>query len=73
MGDFRKKILQTDFKGKHFSQENTWGKNSYTEEKKSFVMYNSGKKKILTPVYVREKNSITRGLGNKLLPKANHS
>ena len=47
MGDFRKKILQTDFKGKHFSQENTWGKNSYTEEKKSFVMYNSGKKKFL--------------------------
>ena len=35
-------------------------------------MYNSGKKN-LTPVYVREKNSITRGLENKLLPKANHS
>ena len=33
-GWFQKKnILQTDFKGKHFSQENTWGKNSHTEKK----------------------------------------
>ena len=36
------------------------------------MVYNSGKKN-LTPVYVREKNDITRGLEKKFLPKANHS
>ena len=32
MGDFRKNIVKTDFKGKKFLQGNTWRKNSCTEE-----------------------------------------
>lgn len=50
MGDFRKKILQTDFQGKKLLQGNTWVKKYPTLKKK------------VTPLYVREK-SITRGLG----------
>ena len=67
MGDFRKKISC-----KPISKKNISRMKIPTLKKKSFMVYNSGKKN-LTPVYVREKNDITRGLEKKFLPKANHS
>ena len=59
-----KNILQTDFKGKIILQGTIWEKNFSNEKKKSLMAYNAGKKN-LTPLYVREKNSISRGLGEK--------
>ena len=59
-----KNILQTDFKGKIILQGTIWEKNFSDEKKKSLMAYNAGKKN-LTPLYVREKNSISRGLGEK--------
>ena len=59
-----KNILQTDFKGKIILQGTIWEKNFRDEKKKSLMAYNAGKKN-LTPLYVREKNSISRGLGEK--------
>ena len=67
MGDFRKKISC-----KPISKKNISRMKIPTLKKKTFMVYNSGKKN-LTPVYVREKNDITRGLEKKFLPKANHS
>ena len=64
MGDFRKKILQTDFKGKIIMQGTIWEKKFSNEKNPSLVAYNAGKKNLIW-VYVREKNSISRGLGEK--------
>ena len=60
-----KNILQTDFKGKIIILQGTiWEKNFSNEKKISAMVYNAGKKN-LTRLYVREKNSISRGLGEK--------
>lgn len=60
MGDMRKNILQTDFerekKGKMYL-----GKRSCTEKKYLYA------KKILKRLYVREKNSNSRGLRKEIL------
>ena len=52
MGDFRKKILQTDFEGKNSCKEIPGEKKSYAE-KKSVMAYNA--RKNLTPLYFRKK------------------
>ena len=64
MGDFRKKYPADWFQGKNNLARNYLGKNFSDEKKKSLMAYNAGKKN-LTPLYVREKNSISRGLGEK--------
>ena len=68
MGDFRKKISC-----KPISKKNISRMKIPTLKKKNLSWCIILEKKNLTPVYVREKNDITRGLEKKLLPKANHS
>ena len=65
MGDFRKYIVHTDFEEKNSCKEIT-GKKIPRLKKIYFTAYDAGKKS-----YTR-KNSITRGLGKKLLQKQNH-
>ena len=71
MGDFRKEnIPQTDFEGKKFLQGNIWREKMLPE--KRYLSWRIMLEKILTPLYVKKKNSITRGLGKvKSLPKPN--
>ena len=63
MGDFGKKnscrLISSE---KKFLQRNNWGKKFTPLKKISFMAYNPGKKSYTTPLYVGEKNSITRGL-----------
>ena len=54
MGDFRKKILQTDFKGKISCMELPGKKIPALKKHLSLIAYNAGKKN-LTPLYVGEK------------------
>ena len=70
MGNFRKKvsgILQTDFHGEKLARIYL-GKISCTEKKHiAHEVYNA-EKKIFTPLYVREKNSNSRGFGKNSYP-----
>ena len=75
MDDFRKKsTLQTDFEGEKLARIYL-GKIISCTEKKISVMttYIYMLKKNLTPLYVRETISNSRGLEKKFLTKLNHS
>ena len=70
VGDLSKKYPADLFRSEKIVQGYTWGKIYFRLKKISLVAYNAGKKSYA--VLYRGKNSISRGLGKKLLPKPNH-
>ena len=72
MGDFRKKnSCRLISREKNSCKEIPGEKDSYTENE--YLLWRTRLQKILTPLYVRKKNYITRGLGKiELLPKLTH-
>ena len=74
MGNFRKKvsgILQTDFEREKLASIYLGKIISCTEKNIAHEVYNAEKN--LTPLYVREKISNSRGFWKKFLPKLNHA
>ena len=72
MGDLRKKISwKLIWRESNMWEGNTWETNILHKEKLSLLAYNAGKKSYT--IICRGKNSISSGLGKKILPKPNHS
>ena len=69
MGDLRKKLSCRLILREKESCKETPGEKIPAVKKKSIIVYNA--KKEFRPLYAGKKSYISRGLGNKFLPKPN--